>query len=95
MVRNMGIKERIFIDTVHYFGDDNLKSIVDILSIGVTEHCFLPRNDDLQADWVSSVAIPAFRLIMTERGNDRCGAFCTIGTGAGIDALAAVETLNA
>jgi len=64
----------------------------DHLAIEVSPRAFLPRFDDLQADWVASVAIPAFKLIRQRQG--ALAAFASIGTGTGLDALAAIETLG-
>jgi methylase of polypeptide subunit release factors len=63
------------------------------LDIAVSEHAFLPQIEDLQTDWVASVATPAFKLIRQRQGVQP--AFCSIGTGTGMDALAAIETLGA
>jgi len=62
------------------------------LDIAVSEHAFLPQIEDLQTDWVSSVATPAFKLIRQRQG--ALTAFASIGTGTGMDALAAIETLG-
>lgn len=64
----------------------------DRLTIELTRHSFLPRADDLLHDWVATVATPAFKLIRRRQGAQE--AFCSIGTGAGLDALAAIETLG-
>lgn len=64
----------------------------DRLDIAVSEHAFLPQIEDLQTDWVASVATPAFKLIRQRQG--RLAAFASIGTGTGMDALAAIETLG-
>lgn len=63
------------------------------LDIALTRHTFLPDAADLLRDWVATVATPVFKLIRQREGDKR--AFCTIGTGAGLDALAAIETLGA
>lgn len=65
----------------------------DSIAIEVSPRAFRPRFDDLQADWVASVAVPAFKLIRQRQG--ALTSFATIGTGTGLDALAAVETLGA
>ncbi len=67
-------------------------SVRDRLAIAVTSHTFLPRADDLPNDWVATVATPVFKLIRRRQGVQP--AFCSIGTGAGLDALAAIETLG-
>ncbi|MDR2429450.1 MAG: 50S ribosomal protein L11 methyltransferase, partial [Puniceicoccales bacterium] len=63
------------------------------LNIALTRHTFLPEAADLLRDWVATVATPVFKLIRLREGTKR--AFCSIGTGAGLDAIAAIETLGA
>jgi hypothetical protein len=65
----------------------------DTLDIHVTEHAFLPSIDDILSDWVATIATPAFKLIRRQQGAR--ARFCSIGTGVGLDALAAIETLGA
>ncbi|HPG18576.1 MAG TPA: hypothetical protein PK392_12265, partial [Opitutaceae bacterium] len=69
------------------------RQLRDTLAIEVSPRAFLPRFDDLQADWVASVAVPAFKLIRRRQG--ALASFASIGTGTGLDALAAIETLSA
>lgn len=82
------------VDSSQFLGTPVLRHVVGPMAITLTEHCFLPRLDDLQADWVASVAVPAFRLIAAARPPHRRRAFCSIGTGSGLDALAALEILE-
>jgi SAM-dependent methyltransferase len=63
------------------------------LVIEVTEHSFLPSIDELLSDWVATIATPAFKRIRHQQGAQ--AAFCSIGTGVGLDALAAIEILGA
>ncbi|MDR2365802.1 MAG: hypothetical protein LBD68_08130 [Zoogloeaceae bacterium] len=63
------------------------------LAIEVTEHSFLPSVDEILGDWVATIAAPAFKLIRQKEGEKP--AFCSIGSGVGLDALAAIEILNA
>ncbi len=66
------------------------------LHVELTEHTYLPKVHSPRSDWVASVAIPAFEAY-AKRCADQgraVGDFCTIGTGAGLDALAAIEILN-
>jgi hypothetical protein len=63
------------------------------LVIQVTEHAFLPSIDEILSDWVATIATPAFKLIRQKEGMKP--AFCSIGTGVGLDALAAIEILGA
>jgi len=65
----------------------------ETLDIHVTEHAFLPSVDEILSDWVATIATPAFKLIRQRQGAQK--AFCSIGTGVGLDALAAIETLGA
>lgn len=82
------------IDTARYLNLDSaparLKETLDIL---VTEHAFLPNADEVLRDWVATIATPAFKLLRRQKGAQ--AAFCSIGTGTGLDALAAIETLGA
>ncbi|MDR1351066.1 MAG: hypothetical protein LBJ59_09910 [Zoogloeaceae bacterium] len=64
-----------------------------ILAIEVTEHSFLPNIDEILSDWVATIATPAFKLIRQREGAKP--AFCSIGSGVGLDALAAIEILDA
>jgi len=65
------------------------------LAITLSRHAYLPRIDDLASDWVAHVAAPAFRLYRTRRGHSAVPSFCSIGTGSGLDVLAASELLGA
>lgn len=65
------------------------------LRITVSERAFVPQINDIQADWVASVAAPAFKLIARQRGKSPARSFASIGTGVGLDALAAIEILGA
>ncbi|MDR1063425.1 MAG: hypothetical protein LBL48_05775 [Azoarcus sp.] len=82
------------IDTARYLKlDDAPVRLKDTLDIRVTEHAFLPSVDDILSDWVATIATPAFKLIRRRQGPQT--RFCSIGTGVGLDALAAIETLDA
>ncbi|MDR2164050.1 MAG: hypothetical protein LBO79_00075 [Zoogloeaceae bacterium] len=67
--------------------------LTETLDIRITEHAFLPSVDEILGDWVATVATPAFKLIRGQQGAQP--AFCSIGTGVGLDALAAIEILGA
>lgn len=69
------------------------RHLTDELVITTTERAFQPRVDDLLSDWVATIATPAFKLIRAREG--ALTNFCSIGTGVGLDALAAIETLGA
>ncbi|MDR1462311.1 MAG: hypothetical protein LBI68_04130 [Azoarcus sp.] len=82
------------IDTARYLKlDDAPARLKNTLDIRVTEHAFLPSIDDILSDWVATIATPAFKLINRLQGPQT--SFCSIGTGVGLDALAAIETLGA
>ncbi|MCX4728676.1 class I SAM-dependent methyltransferase [Streptomyces sp. NPDC090052] len=63
------------------------------IGLRLSDHSYLPKADEPRADWVASVAVPAFKTLA--RMGVLAPRFCTIGTGAGLDALAAVEILQA
>jgi methylase of polypeptide subunit release factors len=69
--------------------------IKESLSIVLSRHSYLPRIDDLQSDWVAHVAVPAFKLFRSQRGDSPIESFCSIGTGSGLDVIAAIEILGA
>lgn len=82
------------IDARRYLGlRETPKRVLPTLAIAYTDRSFVPLTDDLAEDWVASVAVPAFKLIRERQGEQ--AAFASIGTGAGLDALAAIETLGA
>lgn len=83
------------VDSRHFFGIPGLQTIKPKAEILVTNHCYLPQTEDLEADWVASVAAPAFKLIAQQRPAENRRSFCSIGTGSGLDALAAIEILGA
>jgi hypothetical protein len=88
-------EQTIAIDARRYIGATApLRHISETLSIAVNAHCFLPRDDDLQADWVATVAVPAFRRVAALRRPRSIRSFCSIGTGSALDALAAAEILE-
>lgn len=71
---------------------ERIKSRVDI---AVADRAYVPQVDDLPRDWVASVAAPAFKILRARRGAAACKAFCALGTGSGMDALAGIELLGA
>jgi methylase of polypeptide subunit release factors len=80
------------IDLRHFFDVSDVTRVKNIAKIRLTDRSYLPKPDDLRSDWVASVAVPAFKAI-ARTGMD-VSRFCTIGTGSGIDALAAIEILK-
>lgn len=84
----------IQVDTVKYLGLVTApERIGRILDIAVSGHAYLPKTDDLAGDWVAHIATPAFKLVRAQRGAP-VPSFCSIGTGSGLDVLAAIETLG-
>ncbi len=84
----------IQVQTKHYLGLSVApKRIADVLAIAVSSHAYLPKTEDLASDWVASVAAPAFKLIRQQAGK-AVPSFCSIGTGSGLDVLAAIELLG-
>lgn len=66
------------------------------LLVQVNDNSYRPKSDDVVYDWVNRVAIPAFRAYAEQlAGRDQAVRnFCTLGTGTGCDALAAIEVLR-
>jgi len=85
----------IHVDTSRYLGIPQPEHVNPKLSIEITGHCFLPRLDDLESDWVAHVAAPAFKVYRRQRGGSAIDSFCSIGTGSGLDVLSAIEVLGA
>jgi hypothetical protein len=87
--------EAVVVDTRAYLKIADVERVQEQLSIDVTGHCFQPQIDDLESDWVSHVAAPAFMLYREQRGGTAVESFCSIGTGSGLDVLSAIEILGA
>lgn len=85
--------DMLAVDTATFFGLEAVSRIRRNAWIGLTERSYLPKALDPRSDWVAMVAAPAFRML-AETGVE-VRDFCTIGTGAGLDALAAIEILGA
>lgn len=85
--------DMLAVDTAAFFGLEAVSRIRRNAWIGLTERSYLPKALDPRSDWVATVAAPAFRML-AETGVE-IRDFCTIGTGAGLDALAAIEILGA
>ena len=64
------------------------------LRLHLTEHTYVPKVAVPRSDWVTTVALPAFQAYRT-RYPERVegGTVGVVGTGAGLDALAAIEIL--
>lgn len=86
---------KIQVNTKHYLNlQDSPQRIAGTLAIEVSSHAYLPKTDDLSSDWVAYIAVPAFKLIRKQYGRP-VPAFCSIGTGSGLDVLSAIELLGA
>lgn len=84
----------ISVDTQKYLGlAAPPQKIKPELDIAVSDYAYLPKTEDLASDWVAHIAAPAFRLIRARHGRP-LRSFCSIGTGSGLDVLAAVELLE-
>jgi methylase of polypeptide subunit release factors len=70
----------------------------DPMIVGLTPQTYLPKTLSPRLDWVSSVAVPSFTRYREEfvdsGAGQRVNSFCTVGTGAGLDALGAIEVLS-
>lgn len=85
----------IYVNTAEYLGlREAPRRVKDRLSIGLTDHSYKPRVDDLESDWVAHVSAPAFRVYRQRQGGGRIDSFCSIGTGSGLDVLSAAEVLG-
>ncbi|WP_163437575.1 50S ribosomal protein L11 methyltransferase [Fibrobacter succinogenes] len=85
----------ILVDVKKYLAlEEAPKHVQDYLSVGVTDHAYLPKTEDITSDWVAYIAAPAFKLIRENLGHD-VEAFASIGTGSGIDVLTGIELLGA
>jgi hypothetical protein len=90
------LRDRLIeVRTGSYLSVNKPERIPERLSIELSSHVYLPRVDDPESDWVARVAAPAFKQFRRQRGDLPIGSFCSIGTGSGLDVLAAVEILGA
>jgi SAM-dependent methyltransferase len=85
---------RLRFDARQYLGTDAVTRLNDDIDIELADRAYLPDLADLKRDWVASVAAPAFRVLAGNRPTP-ARAFASIGTGSGVDALAAIEILGA
>ncbi|MDD5348972.1 MAG: hypothetical protein PHQ12_02055 [Chthoniobacteraceae bacterium] len=85
----------LLVDAAAYLAIPAATRVHAQLAITLTDHSYQPRVDDLESDWVAHVAVPAFKLYRQQRGGAAIDAFCSIGTGSGLDVLSAVEILGA
>ncbi|MEE1762772.1 class I SAM-dependent methyltransferase [Streptomyces sp. SP18BB07] len=75
-----------------FFQLSETKRIRSSIGLRLSDRSYLPKPESPRADWVASVAVPAFKTLA--HMGVLAPRFCTIGTGAGLDALAAVEILQ-
>jgi len=89
------MSETITVNTRTYLSLDTAPAVVKPrLAIEITDNAYLPRLDDLESDWLHAVAVPAFKLLRKRRRGRPFDSFVSIGTGSGLDVLAAAETLG-
>lgn len=69
------------------------RHIKSVLDLDLTDNTYVPKVLDPKSDWVARVAVPALTTILKKYG-PVVERFCTIGTGAGTDALMAIELLQ-
>lgn len=86
--------DRLRFDARRYLDTARLTRISDEIEIELADRAYLPDLTDLKRDWVASVAAPAFRVLARNR-TAPVHSFASIGTGSGVDALAAIEILGA
>ncbi len=63
------------------------------LVLKITENTYPPKVSSNKSDWVVTVALPAFQAYQ-KKYPDMVKHFCSIGTGCGVDLLAAIEVFN-
>lgn len=84
------------ISSKSFLGIRQPQRLADLLRLRLTDQCYLPKVSDPRKDWVARVAHPAFQAYRRRRPEAvrQLKRFCTIGTGAGLDALVAAEVLQ-
>jgi methylase of polypeptide subunit release factors len=71
-----------------------LQHLRPTLHLHLPDHTYVPKVTLPRSDWVSAVALPAFLAYRARyEGTGKGGTVGLIGTGAGLDALAAIEVL--
>ncbi|MDR1304413.1 MAG: hypothetical protein LBK76_04230 [Verrucomicrobiales bacterium] len=83
----------VTVNSSAYLGIARPERLAAELTVSVADRAYEPRLADLRSDWVASAAVPAFKAHRQRRGPAR--SFCSIGTGSGLDVLAAIELLEA
>lgn len=84
------------IPTRSFLGIGKPNHLVETLRLRLTDQCYLPKVADAKKDWIARVAHPAFEAYCQRRPEAarQLKRFCSIGTGAGLDALVAMEVLQ-
>lgn len=83
------------VDMAPYLDVPATERIAARAELAITDRAWIPQVEDRQRDWIVSVAAPAFKILRARRGAEACKAFCALGTGSGVDALAGIELLGA
>ncbi|MFM2479806.1 class I SAM-dependent methyltransferase [Celerinatantimonas sp. YJH-8] len=86
------MEQAINFDIEQFFHSSDFENIKKNVSLNIVDHTYKPKISDPKSDWVSSVAVPAFQYIFKEKGIQ--DNFASLGTGAGLDALAACQILH-
>ncbi|KAJ7771704.1 hypothetical protein B0H16DRAFT_1514425 [Mycena metata] len=79
------------VDFEKFFCIGKPRKVLSHFTIKLTELTYLPKIDNPRRDWVASVAVPAF---LAHRAQNEVKAFATVGTGGGLDAIAAMDIFN-
>jgi hypothetical protein len=95
VLKTMSLIPSLRFDAGTYLDLAKTRRVTQTLDIELQDRAYLPDLKDRQRDWVASVAAPAFRVLAQRRPSAARRAFATIGTGSGVDALAAIELLGA
>ncbi|KAF8876854.1 hypothetical protein BD779DRAFT_1677605 [Infundibulicybe gibba] len=74
-----------------FSGLTEIDKIATDFTIRLTEYTYLPKVAEPRRDWVASVAVPAF---VAHGATNTVKKFATIGTGGGLDAVAALEVFD-
>jgi len=82
----------VMVSPADFFEIAETTRIRSSIGLKLSDHSYLPKADEPRADWVASVAVPAFKALA--HMGVLAPRFATVGTGAGLDVLAAVEILK-
>jgi SAM-dependent methyltransferase len=87
--------ESLSLDIASYLDISQPRRLRPQVEIVVAARAWRPPVEDRQRDWVASIVAPALKILRVRRGDSACKAFCALGSGLGLDALAGVELLDA